>query len=81
MKRTPDEFKEWVRTAEVGDRLLYMQADYAQRVPDLAKAAMEAAEQGEVFLSQKKIGVGVYNFYATRVSKKTGRVIKPWDGK
>ncbi|AAT69505.1 gp29 [Alphaproteobacteria phage PhiJL001] len=73
-----DRFKDWLREAEPGDQIMYMQADYAGRRPEVARFFMDAAEEGKVFLFQKKVREGVYNYFARRVKPSTGKALKPW---
>ena len=74
-----DRLKKWLEESEVGDRITYMQADWAGRRPELRDLMMAAAEEGKVVLTQKKITEGVYNFMATRCTPKTGKKLKPMD--
>lgn len=69
----------WLEEAEVGDRVMYLQADWAGRKKDVTDLMMAAAENGKVVLTQKKMGEGVYNYYATRCSEKTGKKLRPMD--
>lgn len=78
MRRTPDFVNKWVKKAKVGDSLMYLQADHCGRAEELAEAVRELAEQGLVFMYQKKVREGVFNYYIRRVSKETGKIIKPW---
>lgn len=71
-------FETWLREAEPGDQIMYLQADHASRKPEVAKLFSDAAHRGEVFLFQKRVRFGVYNYYARRVTKSTGERIRPW---
>lgn len=72
-------FEEWLKNAEVGKTIMYMQADFAGRKPEVAAFFHNAALEGKVFLYQKKVREGVYRYYAKRVTPKTGEIIRPWE--
>lgn len=74
-----ERLRKWLEEAEVGDRIMYMQADWSGRKPEIRDLMMEAAEAGNVVLTQKRLGDGVYNYFATRCSVKTGKKLKPMD--
>ena len=73
-----DRIENWLRESEQGDTLMYLQADRASRRPEISERMMQAAEDGLVFLYQKKVRPGVYNHYAKRLSSSAGRALKPW---
>ena len=68
---------DWLAEAEEGQVIMYLQADSATRRPDVAAKMMTAAEEGLVFLYRKRARAGIFNHYAKRVSKRTGKIIKP----
>lgn len=70
-------FEAWVRDAEPGDQILYLQSDTAQRDRKTATFFYEAAKRGEVFLFQKRVRFGIFNYYARRITPKTGEIMKP----
>lgn len=72
-------FIEWMAEAETGDVIIYMQADFAGRQPEVQRFFWEAARDGKVFLYQKRVRPGVFNYFAKRVSPRTGKKIAPWD--
>lgn len=72
-------FKNWLANASTGDQILYLQADHASRSPKVQKFFMRSAERGEVFLFQKRVRFGIYNYYAKRLSPKAGRILAAWE--
>jgi hypothetical protein len=74
-------FRDWLEGSEPPARILYLQADHAQRDPEVSAFMRRAAERGEVFLTQKRVRPHVYNYFAQRVSRRAGKVLKPLDGK
>lgn len=72
-------FEVWLRDAQVGDKILYMQSDHASRNPEVQQLFMKAAEDGLVFLYQKRVRFGVFNYYAKRLSEQAGKKLKPWE--
>ena len=75
---TKDRFDEWFEKSEPGDVIMYLQSDWAERRPHISRRFMEAAYRGEVFLYQRRVRPGVFNYYARRVTQATGQRIKPW---
>ncbi len=74
-----DKFKTWLDEADVGDTIMYLQADHASRNPEVRRLFMIAAEAGLVFLYQKRVRFGVFNYYAKRLSPKAGDILKAWE--
>jgi len=79
MSKSNARFVAWIADAEIGDQIMYLQADYAGRNPSLQKLFWDAASEGLVFLHQKRVREGVFNYYAKRISKRAGKSLKPWD--
>ena len=72
-----ERIKKWLDESVPGDRIMYLQSDWAGRRPEIQKIMMKAAERGLVALTQKRLGEGRYNYYATRVTPKSGEILRP----
>lgn len=70
-------FVTWLSEAEVGDVIMYLQADTASRNPAIQKLFFDAAKEGKVFLYQKRVRYGVFNYYAKRITAEAGAKLKP----
>ncbi len=77
MSAKMNRFQTWLETAEFGDVIMYLQADTAQRDRQVSAFFYQAAKDGKVFLYQKRIRTGVFNYYAKRIRPKAGRVLAP----
>jgi hypothetical protein len=73
---TIEDFEHWLRYAPKRDTLCYFYGLTVQNT-DIQKVVYQAAERGQVFLYRKRVGYGRYKFYARKVSKETGEIIKP----
>lgn len=72
-----DRFVEWLENAEAGDVIMYLQADTAQRHIKARDFFYKASEEGKVFLYQKRVRFGVFNYYAKRISPDVGETLRP----
>jgi hypothetical protein len=74
-----ERFKQWIENSEPGDNILYLQSDHASKSPAIQKLFWQAAIDGKVFLYQKRVRPGIFNYFAKKVTPRTGKVIKPFD--
>jgi len=75
--RNVERFENWLQLSEPGDVIMYLQSDSAARHPAVRRVFYTAAENGLVFLYQKRVRFGVFNYYAKRLSTEAGRKLKP----
>lgn len=75
---TPREFAKWLEKARVNDECVYHQGATASENRSTAQAAYDAAKNCQVFLYQRRVAVGVFNYIARKVEPKCGELIRPW---
>jgi hypothetical protein len=69
---TVDRFKDWLVTARPNDKLVYYTGEtltYSLMASHIKKEVWEMALNGHVYLVQKKLGVGLYEFITVKASK------------
>jgi hypothetical protein len=75
---TYERLSKWLNDSEPGDEIQYMVADYAGRKPRIQRLFMRAAQDGKVFLYQKRAEEGRFEYHARRISRRAGKRLAPW---
>ena len=70
-------FIDWIETARPGESILYMQGANAEANQEARDLFWTAAKEGKVFLFQKRVRPGVFNYMARKLSPKAGYTLRP----
>lgn len=73
------EFNDWLATAKPGDEIVYAETDTVAGLR-VAQLARTAAEEGLVFLAQRRLGECQFAYVAKRISPLAARRFAPTGG-
>lgn len=82
---SPEKYRNWFRQAKPGDRVVYhvgghlfgLSKDHPV-VRETARRAYDDALQGDVFLCQRRVSFGVFEYIAIKLSPRARRMFRSW---
>lgn len=78
MTRTVEEFRYWLKSAEVGERFVYHTGTNLEGARPMARLAWDQAVLGRVTLVQRRVvGTSTFDYIAIRVSGQAGKSLAP----
>jgi hypothetical protein len=79
---TEEEFKYWYTTAQPGDVYVYHTGDHLfgldGRKRPAARQVLELAQRGELFIAQRRLATGEFQYQAMRLDERMRRKMKSW---